>query len=74
MHWENHRQGVPKLPKGYTLQKILSTSDSEGIAKENEVPIPARSIVIFEMVKVNKVENETVKTSKNNKSSSKTRS
>lgn len=74
MHWENHRLGVPKLPKGYTLQKILSTSDSEGIAKENEVPIPARSIVIFEMVKVNKVENETVKTSKNNKSSSKTRS
>lgn len=74
MHWENHRLGIPKLPKGYEIKKILSTSKSEGISKDNEVPVPARSISIFEMVKVKKDENEVSKTSKNNKPSSKARS
>lgn len=50
MHWENHRLAVPKLPRGYAYKKIFDTSGKEGISKDNEVPVSARSISIYKVV------------------------
>ncbi len=50
MHWENHRLAVPKLPRGYAYKKIIDTSMKEGISKDNEVPVSARSICIYKVV------------------------
>ncbi|MCR4788230.1 MAG: hypothetical protein K5888_06580 [Lachnospiraceae bacterium] len=49
MHWENHRLAVPKLPKGYVYSKIFDTSGKDGISKDNEIPVNARSVCIYEV-------------------------
>jgi len=51
MHWENHRLAVPKLKKGYSYKKIIDTANQNNLAKENEIPVAARSIVVYEVSK-----------------------
>lgn len=50
MHWENHRLAVPKLKKGLTYKKLLDTSNSNNTSRDNEIPVAARSIVVYEVV------------------------
>ena len=55
MHWEDHTLAVPKLPKGYVCNKITDTSDGEEEAKENRIPVSARSICIYEVCQKSKI-------------------
>lgn len=50
MHWENHRLAIPKFKKGTIINKIIDTGLSENTAKENEIPVSERSIVIYEVI------------------------
>ncbi|MCR5502859.1 MAG: hypothetical protein K6F53_07610 [Lachnospiraceae bacterium] len=50
MHWENHRLALPKFKNGLKYEKKIDTGNGTGTAKENEIPVGERSIVVYEAI------------------------
>lgn len=53
LHWEDHQFALPKLPKGFSWQFILSSDVNKVPVEDGEqmqIKVPSRSICVFESV------------------------
>ena len=51
MHWENHYIAIPKLKKNDKCIKVFDTGHSDLTSKDFEVPVAARSLVLYRIEK-----------------------